>query len=262
MLEQTVATMEALHAEGRDHIWSYYTRNMVRPTMLSELKVDAIVGNPPWLTYNKTQAIVRSELERQSKSSYRIWTGGRYATHQDVAGLFFTRCVDLYLDVGGSIGMVMPQSALQTGQYREWRTGAWNRVAADLALRFPWDLERIEPNTFFPVPSCVIFAERLEEQAGEGRRKPRGLPASASQWLGPEGGPYRRGKRRPPRHLRRLRLALRRTRPPRRDHRPTLPLLRRRGRIRCRHRRGRRAGPRPPRRARQRTVAQPGSRQD
>ncbi len=192
MLEQTVATMEALHAEGRDHIWSYYTRNMVRPTMLSELKVGAIVGNPPWLTYNKTQAIVRSELERQSKSSYRIWTGGRYATHQDVAGLFFTRCVDLYLDVGGSIGMVMPQSALQTGQYREWRTGAWNRVAADLAWREPWDLERIEPNTFFPVPSCVIFAERLEEQAGEGRRKPRGLPASASQWLGPEGGPYRR----------------------------------------------------------------------
>ena len=192
MLEQTVATMEALHAEGRDHIWSYYTRNMVRPTMLSLQKVDAIVGNPPWLTYNKTQAIVRSELERQSKSIYGIWTGGRYATHQDVAGLFFTRCVDLYLDVGGSIGMVMPQSALQTGQYREWRTGAWNRVAADLAWREPWDLERIEPNTFFPVPSCVVFAGRLEEQAGKGRRKPRGLPASASQWLGPEGGPYQR----------------------------------------------------------------------
>ena len=192
MLEQTVATMEALHAEGRDHIWGYYTRNMVRPTMLSESKVDAIVGNPPWLTYNKTQAIVRSELERQSKSFYGIWTGGRYATHQDVAGLFFTRCVDLYLEVGGSIGMVMPQSALQTGQYREWRTGAWNRVAADLAWREPWDLERIEPNTFFPVPSCVVFAERLEEQSGESRRTPRGLPASASQWLGPEGGPYQR----------------------------------------------------------------------
>ena len=38
----------------------------------------------------------------------------------------------------------------------------------------------------------MVFAERLEEQSGEGRRKPRGLPASASQWLGPEGGPYRR----------------------------------------------------------------------
>ena len=192
MLDETIATMEALHAEGRDHIWGYYTRNMVRPTVLSHQKVDVIIGNPPWLTYNKTQSIVRSELERQSKGTYGIWTGGRYATHQDVAGLFFTRCVDLYLDIGGKIGMVMPQSALQTGQYREWRKGQWVQINADLAHRPPWDLERIEPNTFFPVPSCVIFAERLEDQTREGRRKPRGLPPSASQWLGPAGGPYSR----------------------------------------------------------------------
>ena len=192
MLDETIATMEALHAEGRDHIWGYYTRNMVRPTVLSHQKVDVIIGNPPWLTYNKTQAIVRSELERQSKSAYGIWTGGRYATHQDVAGLFFTRCVDLYLDIGGKIGMVMPQSALQTGQYREWRSGSWVQVSADLAHRPPWDLEQIEPNTFFPVPSCVVFAERLEDQTREVRRKPRGLPSSASQWLGPAGGPYSR----------------------------------------------------------------------
>ena len=84
-----------------------------------------IVGNPPWINYNQTVSTLRDELERQSKDLYGIWAGGRYATHQDVAGLFFARSVDLYLKDGGVIGMVMPHSALQTGQHAKWRTGAW-----------------------------------------------------------------------------------------------------------------------------------------
>ena len=109
-LEETIAAMQRLHAEGRNHIWAYYTRNLVRPVALSRSKVDAIVGNPPWLNYNQTISTLRTELERQSRSIYGIWAGGRYATHQDVAGLFFARSVDLYLKDGGVIGMVIPLS--------------------------------------------------------------------------------------------------------------------------------------------------------
>ena len=125
LLENTAKTLQDLHAEGRNHIWAYYTRNLVRPIWLAsdEGKVDAIVGNPPWLTYNKTEATIRSELERQSKNDYNIWVGGKFATHQDIAGLFFTRCVDLYLKNGGEIGMVLPHSALVAGQYKKWRNG-------------------------------------------------------------------------------------------------------------------------------------------
>ena len=32
--------LQRLHNEGRDHIWAYYTRNMVRPVVLSRDKVD------------------------------------------------------------------------------------------------------------------------------------------------------------------------------------------------------------------------------
>ena len=184
MLERTAATLQALHAEGRDHIWSYYVRNLVRPIALSADPVDVLVGNPPWLTYNKTNAVVRTELERQSKSVYSIWTGGRYATHQDTAGLFFSRCVDLYLKPGGAAAMVLPHSALQTGQYSKWRRGAWGRSSVDLNVRCPWDLERIEPNTFFPVPACVVFARR------SGAARP--LSATADRWRGPAGGPFKR----------------------------------------------------------------------
>ena len=165
-LAATISTLQMLHSEGRDHIWAYYTRNLVRPVALARRKVDVIIGNPPWLNYNQTASILRAELERQSKERYGIWQGGRYATHQDVAGLFFTRSMDLYLKDGGVIGMVMPHSALQTGQYAKWRTGKWQvrpggtTLAADFTYKTSWDLERLEPNNFFPVPASVIFAQR------------------------------------------------------------------------------------------------------
>ena len=124
-LTETLKKLQELHTQGRDHIWAYYSRNLVRPVTLARRKVDVIIGNPPWINYNQTADALRTALERQSKELYGIWTGGRYATHQDVAGLFFTRCTDLYLKDGGIIGMVMPHSALQAGQYSKWRSGRW-----------------------------------------------------------------------------------------------------------------------------------------
>ena len=188
LLEETIDTLRRLHREGRNHIWAYYTRNLVRPVALARSKVDVVIGNPPWLNYNKTASTLRTELERQSKDNYGIWQGGRYATHQDVAGLFFSRCVDLYLRDGGVIGFVMPHSALQTGQYAKWRTGRWapGRFLPDFTVKFDhkmaWDLEGLDPNDFFPVPASVVFAERTEEI---GDATP--LAGEVERWLGEPG---------------------------------------------------------------------------
>ena len=184
MLEKTAALLQQLHEEGRDHIWAYYTRNLVRPVALRADPVDVIVGNPPWITYNQTQAVVREELERQSKERYNIWVGGpQYASYQDIAGLFFSRCVDLYLRGDGLAAMVLPHSALQAGQYRKWRSGEWGAVGVDLGSRPPWDLERIEPNNFFPVPASVVFARRVLSGG-------TALLREAACWTGLLGGPY------------------------------------------------------------------------
>ena len=188
ILEQTIDTLQTLHKEGRNHIWAYYTRNLVRPVALSRSKVDVVIGNPPWLNYNKAASTLREELERQSKDLYGIWQGGRYAATQDVAGLFFARCVDLYLKDGGVIGFVMPHSALQTGQYAKWRTGMWRprRYLPDFTVNFghkmTWDLEGLEPNTFFPIPACVVFAKRTREI---GDATP--LAGQVERWLGKPG---------------------------------------------------------------------------
>ena len=194
-----IKTLQMLHSEGRNHIWAYYTRNLVRPVALARSKVDVIIGNPPWLNYNQTVSTLRVELERQSKEIYGIWAGGRYATQQDVAGQFFARSVDLYLKDGGVIGMVMPHSALQTGQYTKWRTGKWqakatgrgrNRtpgrvLAVDFGYKTAWDLEGLEPNTFFPIPASVAFARRVGGE--DGKAVP--LAGEVERWLGKEGAP-------------------------------------------------------------------------
>ena len=90
-------------------------------------------------------------MQSLSRNLYGIWTGGHYATQQDVAGLFFARSVDLYLKDGGVIGFVLPHSALQGGQYAKWRGGRWRAgksgpsVQVDFTFKPAWDLERLEP---------------------------------------------------------------------------------------------------------------------
>ena len=192
-LRHTMTVIQQLHSEGRNHIWGYYCRNLIRPIAIAEHNVDVIVGNPPWLTYNKTVAQLRQQLRNLAKNKYDIWDGGRYATHADLAGLFFTRCVDLYLANSGVCAMVLPHSALAAGQYAKWRTGKWSipdpqavqfRVRADLAHCAPWNLEPLNPNDFFPVPACVVFAKRANQK--------NPLPQSVESWYGEPGGPTRK----------------------------------------------------------------------
>ena len=193
-MERAAELMRRLHEEGRNHIWAYYARNLLRPLILTRSKVDVLIGNPPWITYNKTTNTLRLELERQSKMEYDLWVGGKNAANQDAAGLFFARCVDLYLRDGGLIGFVMPHSALQSGQHAKWRKGEWRSTSGGpgntrlLSVRFSyktaWNLYKLEPNSFFPVPACVVFAERAGEY-----EKGSPLAGHAEQWLGKAGSP-------------------------------------------------------------------------
>ncbi|MFN5979932.1 MAG: N-6 DNA methylase, partial [Pseudanabaena sp.] len=52
-IKNTFTIMCELHESGRDHIWGYYVRNLVRPAWLGlpQNRVDILIGNPPWLSY-------------------------------------------------------------------------------------------------------------------------------------------------------------------------------------------------------------------
>ena len=178
--------MAQLHANQRNHVWAYYIRNMIRPAVIAEEKVDAIIGNPPWLTYGQSADIIREELRGMSESRYQIWAGGKLAPHQDIATLFYTRCAELYAQVGARIGMVLPHSALRTGQHLKWRTGSYKRkgrrndpgMGLNLRIQEPWDLDNVVPD-FFPMPASVVFAEYVGVGLGTAL-----APATVQVWRG------------------------------------------------------------------------------
>ena len=184
---QAIATaMRELHAADRNHVWAYYIRNMIRPAVIAEQKVDRIIGNPPWLTYGQSADIIRTELREMSEKRYQIWTGGKLAPHQDIATLFYTRCAELYAKPQAKIGMVMPHSALRTGQHLKWRAGTYKRKggknAPSIALNFrsqePWDLDNVVPD-FFPIPASVVFSQYV----GVGQGDPL-APGTVQVWRG------------------------------------------------------------------------------
>ena len=185
-MNTVAARMRQLHAADRNHVWAYYIRNMIRPAVVAEEKVDRIIGNPPWLTYSQSADIIRQELRQMSEQRYQIWAGGKLAPHQDIATLFYTRCAELYAKVGAVIGMVLPHSALRTGQHLRWRSGNYKRkggrnapsIGLNLRVREPWDLDNVVPD-FFPMPASVVFAEYI----GVGRGAAL-APATVQVWRG------------------------------------------------------------------------------
>ena len=230
-LEATIAALQRLHSEGRNHIWAYFTRNLVRPVALARKKVDVIIGNPPWLNYNQTVSTLRRELEDQSKNLYGIWAGGRYATHQDVAGLFFARCVDLYLKDGGTLSAWscltarFRQVSIPSG---EPANGYPTSTASSSTStgRPPGTWSGSSPTTFFPVPASVVFAVRVGEIGAESP-----LAGEVERWLGragESGGPARACRHH--RYLGWGRVAVCGLFPSRSDYRSALPVFRERDR--------------------------------
>lgn len=159
-LETTFIELCKLVDSGRDHIWGYYVRNLARPLRMSleEHRVDRLVGNPPWLTFN----IMTNDMKESMRTMAQdrgLWKGT--ARNHDLSALFVARAVELYLRNGGRFGFVMPESTLNRKHMSGFRTGEWSAKTAPFGVQLdqPWDFADVEPS-IFPVPSCVVRGKR------------------------------------------------------------------------------------------------------
>ena len=164
ILGETYTRLHDLRISGRDHIWGFVARNLVRPVWLSsdDQRADLVIGNPPWLSY---RYMSRTNQQRFREESQRlgVWQGGRVATHQDLSAYFFARCCELYLKREARIAFVMPYAALSRRQFAGFRSGSFlvrqslrNSVLANFTKAWAFD-DDLQP--LFPVPSCVLFAD-------------------------------------------------------------------------------------------------------
>lgn len=95
ILRTTFATMRALHKSGKNHIWGYYVRNLIRPLWLAEPdnRVDVLVGNPPWLSYAKMSRTMQENYKKLAKPR-NLLTGALGASRRDLSTLFVVRAVE------------------------------------------------------------------------------------------------------------------------------------------------------------------------
>ncbi|MDA2916737.1 N-6 DNA methylase [Nitrospinae bacterium AH_259_B05_G02_I21] len=179
VLKETYREIRKLQAAGRDHIWGYVARNLVRPIWLSsrEQQADVIVGNPPWLSYRFMSGDMQKRFREECKER-SLWAGGQVATHQDLSGYFFARTAELYLKDEGVIAFVMPYAAMTRAQFKGFRRGdfAFLRVRFTGAWAFT---EEVQP--LFNVPSCVLFARRMEWGAVEAGALPSRIVSCRGQ---------------------------------------------------------------------------------
>ncbi|MFF5180695.1 N-6 DNA methylase [Micromonospora sp. NPDC000316] len=180
MILSTFEAMCRLHDEGRDHIWSYYLRNLARPVWLAmpASRVDILIGNPPWLSYRQMPRDMQTRFKELSHGR-GLWHGREFATHQDLSALFVARTVQQYLRDDGSFAFVLPNSVLDRDYFKGFRSGWYEDTAepAGVAFTGSWDLRRLRPH-IFPRGASVVFGDRAT--LGTYRR----LPSVTERWTG------------------------------------------------------------------------------
>lgn len=174
VLSRTYARLVRLKEAGRNHIWPFILGNLMRPLWLSrdDQRADVLIGNPPWVAYRHLSGELQPRL-REACQALDIWVGGRLATQQDLSALFWARCAQRYLRVGGTIAFVLPYAALNRPAFNGLRQGRFMRnveVRIDSAWSFD---EHVRP--LFPVPACVLFGTRASATQ---------LPASVTRYSG------------------------------------------------------------------------------
>jgi hypothetical protein len=179
LLASTFGQLKQLYLEGRNHIWTFVLRNLLRPVWLShpDHRVDVLIGNPPWIVYRHLSAEMKERL-RDALQGYNLWVGGSLATHQDMFALFWARGAERYVREGGTLALVLPYAALNAPVFAGLRDGSMQRVR--VAITGGWGLERVWPifgaqSGSSTTSTCVLFGQRDRTGA---------LPAEIDRWVG------------------------------------------------------------------------------
>ncbi|MGH6902560.1 MAG: N-6 DNA methylase, partial [Geminicoccaceae bacterium] len=172
VLGQTYRRLQALKQAGRNGIWPFVLRNLIRPVWLSrpDQRADVVIGNPPWVAYRHLSPEMKPRL-RDACQAMDLWAGGVLATQQDLSALFWARSVERYLKPGGTIAFVLAYAALNRPAFAGLRRG--NYGPASVRITAGWSLALLRE--IFPNSACVLIGRR---------EAPGPLPTHVSQFTG------------------------------------------------------------------------------
>lgn len=162
-MAETYGHLMELYRTGRNGIWPFVLRNLMRPLWLSRLdqRADVLIGNPPWIAYRHLSPEMKTRL-RDASRAMNLWVGGVLATQQDMAALFWARGAERYLRQGGTIAFVLPYAALNRPAFGGLRRGNFRTV--QVRITEAWDLARVRPifgrTAVGTTSTCALFGSR------------------------------------------------------------------------------------------------------
>jgi type II restriction/modification system DNA methylase subunit YeeA len=104
-----------LEEEGKNKVWVAIIRNAFAPILKG--KFDYVVGNPPWVNWENLPESYREASKNLWEKYGLIKIRGKTGlgkVKRDLAMLFLTRCIDLYLKENGKLGFLMPFTIFKT----------------------------------------------------------------------------------------------------------------------------------------------------
>jgi hypothetical protein len=177
-MADTYGRLRELYNTGRNGIWPFVLRNLMRPLWLSrpDQQADVLLGNPPWIAYRHLSTEMKPRL-RSACRQMNLWVGGVLATQQDMSALFWARGAERYLRPGGTIAFVLPYAAINRPAFAGLRRGDFGNV--QLRVVEAWDLARVRPifgsTAIGTTSTCVLLGRREVASA---------LPAQLEQFSG------------------------------------------------------------------------------
>ncbi len=154
-LYKVAESIKTLIQEKGDSIWAFIFKNIYKPLFFKN-SFDAVVGNPPWLVFNRMHAGLQSFVREFMKEN-GINVGGHLVSHIDIAFIFLLSCFMNYLKDDGTIAFVLPYSLL-SGDQNAWLRKRQRYGGRSLEILKVYDLKDVQP--LFNVPSCVLIGKK------------------------------------------------------------------------------------------------------
>lgn len=155
--------------QGRDSIWQFVLKNLYQPVFMYRV-FDAIVANPPWLTYADIRSGDYQQLVRDIARTYGLMPSAKANNPLiDLAAVFLAHCGKYLAKDGAQLSFVLPRAFLTADQHANVRSGE----ASGFKLTEVWDLDGVSP--LFNVPACVLMATASHPE-GDDARRARNLP--------------------------------------------------------------------------------------
>ncbi len=151
-LHNVYKAMRKAKLAGRDSIWQFVLQNNYQPVFMHRV-FDAIVANPPWLTYaDITNGDYQDDVRKMAQHYGLMPSSKANNPHIDLAAVFLAHCGKYLAKDGAQLAFVLPRAFLTADQHANVRSGE----AKGFKLTEVWDLDGVSP--LFNVPSCVLLA--------------------------------------------------------------------------------------------------------